>query len=88
MTASAFSLGANAVSIETWAYSATMTSLNPAMFVEKSNVNAMWEFFDAAGNLELRGGSGTSVNSGPNMANSTWECTAGTITGTSGAVYL
>ena len=65
-----------------------MTTQSPSQFVEHTPVNGSWAFFDVNGTLELRGGNSTHTLTKAGMTNSTWMSLAGTITGTSGVLYI
>ncbi len=88
LSVAGFSLGANVVTMEAWAFSSTMTAQNPGIFIEHSPVNGSWLLMDTSGTLLLRGVSGSDLTSSGTMSNSTWYSTGGSITGTSGAIYI
>lgn len=79
-------LGANNLTISAWVYS-TDFSQN-MMVIEKFPVNGMWEIFFSGGSLLFRGGNFTNTLSVSAPSNSNWHHIAGTINGTSGALYL
>lgn len=81
-----FSLGSNSVTVAAWVY---LTSwAGSAMIVEKEPVNGDWALLYSSSVLRMRGsGTAPEATTTAPSANA-WHRVAGTITGTSAAVYV
>ncbi len=80
------SIGANNISLSAWVYSTNF--VNNMMVLEQQAVNAQWELFFSGGSVLLRGGGTGNTLSTTAPSNSNWHHVAGTINGTSGALYI
>lgn len=79
-------LGATNVTIDLWAYSDNFTQ--NGILVNKGTVNTQWLMFFEGSYLNLRGGGSTNSLTTSNPSNSNWHHVVGTITGTTGTIYV
>lgn len=83
----AWTAGSTDVSMVGWFYFGTAVTSSQMMLIEKEPVNGRWALlFNFS--YELRGASGTPLNSGTSPSVNTWHQLAGTITGSTGKIYV
>jgi hypothetical protein len=83
---SGFNLGASNVTVSAWVYSTNFDQ--NAVIVNKEPTNDDWVFFLESGYLKLRGVDTATLATTGLPSNSAWHYLVGTISGTSGKIYV
>jgi RHS repeat-associated protein len=88
LSKSSFTLGATSLTASAWVYSSNLSQ--NSMLIEEETVNANWELFlETSGTgVKLRGASSTATVVANVPSNSAWHYVVGTISGTTGKVYV